>query len=117
MKKGLVFLCGLTAAAGLAAQTPVEPVAPGTTPDGLKTRDQNRAPGQYQIDAGTHVLLNVVKSVSTKQSLPGDRIYLETAFPVVSGNRIVVPQGSWVTGTILNVKKPGRGHGRGELQV
>jgi type IV secretion system protein VirB10 len=117
MKKGLVFLCGLTAAAGLAAQTRVEPVAPGTTPDGLKTRDQNRAPGQYQIDAGTHVLLNVVKSVSTKQSLPGDRIYLETAFPVVSGNRIVVPQGSWVTGTILNVKKPGRGHGRGELQV
>lgn len=120
MKRSLVFLCGLTAAGVLAAQTRVEPVAPappGTTPDSLKTRDQNAAPGQYQVDAGTHILLNVVKSVSTKQSLPGDRIYLETAFPVVSGNRIVIPQGSWVTGTLISVKKPGRAHGRGELQV
>jgi hypothetical protein len=123
MKKCLVFLCGLTAASVLAAQTrvgpvaPVPPVAQSPTPDSLKTRDQNPTPGQYQIDAGTHILLNVVKSVSTKHSLAGDRIYLETAFPVVSGNRIVIPQGSWVTGTLLNVKKPGRAHGRGELQV
>ncbi|MGH9693525.1 MAG: hypothetical protein ACRD5Z_05260, partial [Bryobacteraceae bacterium] len=65
MKKCLVFLCGLTAASVLAAQTRVAPVPPGTTPDSLKTRDQNPTPGQYQIDAGTHILLNVVKSVST----------------------------------------------------
>lgn len=117
MMKSLVFLCGLSAAGIVAAQTRVEPVAPAPTADSLKRRDQTPAPGQYQIDAGTHILLNVVKSVSTKQSLVGDRIYLETAFPVVSGNRIVIPQGSWVTGTLINVKKPGRAHGRGELQV
>lgn len=120
MKKYLVFLCGLTAASVLAAQTrvgPVAPVAPGTTPDTLKTRDQTATPGQYQIDPGTHILLNVVKSVSTKHALAGDRIYLETAFPVVAGSRIVIPQGSWVTGTLLNVKKPGRAHGKAELQV
>jgi hypothetical protein len=112
--KSLVFLCGLTAAGIVAAQTP--PV-PATAPDSLKQRDQTAAPGQYQVDAGTHILLNVVKSVSTKHSQVGDRIYLETAFPVTSGNRIVIPQGSWVTGTLIDVKRPGRGHGRGELQV
>jgi len=115
--KSLVFVCGLSAAGMVAAQTRVEPAAPASAPDSLKTRTQPSASGQYQIEAGTHILLNVVKSVSTKQSLVGDRIYLETAFPVVSGNHIVIPQGSWVTGTVINVKKPGRAHGRGELQV
>src|SRR5690348_9059028 len=105
MMKSFVFLCGLSAAGIVAAQTRVEPAAPAPTPDSLKTRNQSPASDQYQIEAGTHILLNVVKSVSTKQSLVGDRIYLETAFPVVSGNRIVIPQGSWVTGTVINVKK------------
>jgi type IV secretion system protein VirB10 len=59
----------------------------------------------------------MINSVSTKQAMVGDRIYLETAFPVLSGNRIVIPQGSWVTGTISEVKRPGRVKGRGELQV
>ncbi|HEY6989822.1 MAG TPA: hypothetical protein VH369_15615 [Bryobacteraceae bacterium] len=117
MMKSLVFLCGLSAAGMIGAQTRVEPAPPAPSPDSLKTRTQPPASGQYQIEAGTHILLNVVKSVSTKQSLVGDRIYLETAFPVVSGNRIVIPQGSWVTGTVINVKKPGHTHGRGELQV
>ena len=63
------------------------------------------------------LLLNMINSVSTKQAAPGDRIYLETAFPIVSGNRIVIPQGSWVTGTVTEVKRPGRLKGRGELQV
>src|SRR6476646_5661472 len=90
--KSLVFLCGLTAAGIVAAQTPS--AAPATASDSLKQRDQTAAPGQYQVDAGTHILLNVVKSVSTKHSQVGDRIYLETAFPVTSGNRIVIPQGS-----------------------
>ena len=117
MMKSLVFLCGLSVAGMIGAQTRVEPGAPAPAPDSLKTRTQPPASGQYQIEAGTHILLNVVKSVSTKQSLVGDRIYLETAFPVVAGNRIVIPQGSWVTGTIISVKKPGHAHGRGEMQV
>lgn len=86
------------------------------TPDSLKERPA-AAPGSYQVDAGTRVLLNMINSVSTKQALVGDRLYLETAFPIVSSGHIVIPQGSWVTGTIIQVKKPGRAKGRGELQV
>jgi type IV secretion system protein VirB10 len=59
----------------------------------------------------------MINSVSTKQAQVGDRIYLETAFPVLTGNRIVVPQGSWVTGTVTLVQRPGRVKGRGELEV
>ena len=84
----------------------------------LKQRDSPTLPeNAIQIEPGTHILLNMINSVSTKQASVGDRIYLETAFPVLSGNRIVIPQGSWVTGTITRVKRPGRVKGRGELQV
>lgn len=85
-------------------------------PQELKERPAP-APGSYQVDPGTRVLLNMINSVSTKQALVGDRLYLETAFPIVSSGHIVIPQGSWVTGTITEVKRPGRAKGRGELQV
>jgi type IV secretion system protein VirB10 len=44
-------------------------------------------------------------------------VYLETAFPVLAGGRIVIPVGSWVAGTVTEVKKPGRVKGRGELYI
>jgi hypothetical protein len=102
-----------------APEAPAAPQAPAQSPGGFKRRDEAPAAanGTYQVSAGTRILLNMVNSISTKQAQPGDRIYLETAFPVLSGNHIVIPQGSWVTGTITEVKRPGRVKGRGELQV
>ena len=71
----------------------------------------------YTVDTGTKVPLALINSVSTKHSAEGDRVYLETVFPVLVNGRIVVPVGSWVTGTVTQVKKPGRVKGRGELYV
>jgi type IV secretion system protein VirB10 len=73
--------------------------------------------GSFVIQPGTRILLNMINSISTKQAAVGDRIYLETAFPVLQGNRVIVPQGSWVQGTVMQVKRPGRMKGRGELYV
>ena len=91
------------------AQTPSPPPV-------LKDRPAAAA-GTYQVDPGTRILLSMINSVSTKQAVVGDRLYLETAFPIVASGHIIIPQGSWVTGTITEVKKPGRVKGRGELQV
>ncbi len=86
--------------------------------DSLKQRDgSGTANGVVRVEAGTHILLSMINSVSTKQAAVGDRIYLETAFPVLANNRIVIPQGSWVTGTVTEVKRPGRVKGRGSLQI
>jgi hypothetical protein len=104
-----------TAVAGQFQAAPSAPAQPAQA-DGLKQR-QDAPPGEFQVDSGTHVLLSMVNSVSTKRAAVGDRIYLQTAFPLLSNGRIVVPQGSWVTGTITEVKRPGRVKGRGELQV
>ena len=73
--------------------------------------------GGYVIDAGTKVPLSLINSVSTKHSSEGDRIYLETVFPIVANGRIVIPAGSYVAGTVTQVKRPGRVKGRGELYV
>src|ERR1022692_4250077 len=40
-----------------------------------------------------------------------------TAFPILVNGRIVIPVGSWVMGTVTEVKKPGRVKGRGELYI
>jgi type IV secretion system protein VirB10 len=59
----------------------------------------------------------MINSVSTKHAAVGDKIYLETAFPVLAKGKVVIPQGSWVQGTITELKRPGRVKGRGELYV
>jgi hypothetical protein len=71
----------------------------------------------YTIETGTRIPLALISSVSSKSSAPGDRIYLETAFPIVNGNHIVIPTGSYVTGTVTEVKRPGKVKGRGQLYV
>ena len=75
------------------------------------------SPATYTIDTGTRIPLALISSVSSKSSSPGDRIYLETAFPIVNGNHIVIPTGSYVTGTVTEVKRPGKVKGRGQLSV
>ncbi|HEX4275425.1 MAG TPA: hypothetical protein VHZ74_08735 [Bryobacteraceae bacterium] len=96
-------LAGALAGAGLFAQTP-EPNA--TEPAAT-----------YTVQTGTHIPLGLINSVSTKHSAAGDRIYLETVFPIVINSHIVIPPGSYVTGTVTEVKRPGRVKGRGELYV
>jgi type IV secretion system protein VirB10 len=85
-----------------------------------KTERQSLAPRQQQADGvtvepGTRIPLTLIKTVDSKHSEMGDRVYLQTAFPVVENGRIAIPPGSYVIGTLTHVKRPGRVKGRGEL--
>src|ERR1035437_4134530 len=71
----------------------------------------------FQVEPGTHIPLSLINSVSTKHAAAGDRVYLETVFPILSGGRIVIPPGSYVMGTITNVVRPGKVKGRGEFYL
>ena len=93
-------------------------VAQDTTAPAIPARDQQtqgQRAGEFVIDAGTKVPLSLINSISTKHSAEGDRVYLETVFPIMSNGRIVIPPGSYVAGTVTFVKRPGRVKGRGEL--
>jgi type IV secretion system protein VirB10 len=75
------------------------------------------APKQFTVPPGTRVPLSLINSVSTKHSAEGDRVYLETVFPILADGKIVIPPGSFVSGTITEVKRPGRVKGRGALYL
>lgn len=72
---------------------------------------------EFTIDPGTRVPLSLINAISTKHSAVGDRLYLETAFPILVNGRIVIPVGSYVSGTVTQVKRPGRVKGKGEIYV
>ena len=69
------------------------------------------------IPAGTHIALALRNTVDTKHSKEGDRIYLETIYPVSAEGRIAIPRGSFVNGTVTISKPAGRVKGKGELFI
>ncbi len=74
-------------------------------------------PEMYRVERGVQIPLSLMNDVSTKNAIPGDAIYLRTTFPVVAEGRVVIPPGSWVTGTITEVRRARHGQRRGELHV
>jgi hypothetical protein len=72
------------------------------------------APGEVTVSAGTHVLLELLSTLNTKQSHDGDRVYLRTAVPIAVENRVVIPRGANVNGTVVESKD---GKGKGALYI
>jgi hypothetical protein len=87
---------------------------PAKTGDAGSAQAESK-PGEYIVAPGTRIPLGLINSISTKHSAEGDRVYLETVFPIMVNGRIVIPPGSYVAGTVTQVKRPGRVKGRGEL--
>ena len=72
-------------------------------------------PAEIVVPAGTKIPLTLINSLSTKHSSEGDRVYLQTSFPIIVDGRIVIPRGSYVTGTVTESKRPGKVKGKGEI--
>ncbi|HTQ54976.1 MAG TPA: hypothetical protein VMI94_10980 [Bryobacteraceae bacterium] len=99
-----------------AARLAAAPSPPGSN-SGNGSRPGPPAPDQIVLKAGTKIPLSLVNSLNTKHTIEGDRVYLETAFPVMQDGRIIVPKGSYVAGTVTSVKRPQRTKGRAELYI
>jgi type IV secretion system protein VirB10 len=72
---------------------------------------------EYVVPNGTHILLSLRNALDTKHSKEGDRVYLETVYPVSAGGRIVIPRGSFVTGVVSQAKQAGTVKGKGEIYI
>jgi len=87
---------------------------------GLLT-DTNRAsepqPEVITIPAGTHLLMKLISPLHTTSSTPGSGVYLETAFPVVENNRVVIPEHTRVMGVVSDERRPGRVQGRAQMRL
>jgi hypothetical protein len=70
-----------------------------------------------EIPKGTHVLLRMLNSISTRTAAEGNQVYLQTATPVAVNGEIVIPPGTYVQGSVSHVKRSGRVKGRAELAL
>ncbi len=104
------FLAMAAMAGALAAQ---EPVAEPAQSKAAVEPDHKT----FLVESGTRIPLSMVNSVSTKTTGEGDRVYLETTFPIAVNGKIVIPAGSYVMGTVMASKRPGKVKGRGEFRL
>ncbi len=110
-------LLALAGSLVLGAQDPAPAPAPASlgTPPAQRTEPTN--PDDFVVAVGTRIPLSMINSVSTKTAVSGERVYLESVFPILVNGHVVIPPGSYVAGTVTEVKRPGRVKGRGELYV
>ncbi len=99
-----------TAASQSAAANP-EPAAPASADTTTPPRKT------YTVPSGTKVLLQLRSSLNSKSARPGDGVYLASAFPVVVGNRVMIPSGVFVQGVVDRVARAGHVRGRAQLDM
>jgi hypothetical protein len=69
------------------------------------------------VPAGTTLFALLERSISTRSAKPGDRVYLQTAHPVVVKNEIVIPAGTYVEATLDTIAGRGWINRRVELRL
>src|SRR5262245_213 len=79
--------------------------------------DESKIQPPLVVPAGTAIPISLTSRVSTKTAHDGDGIYGKTIFPITVDNKIVIPEGSFVRGKVVEVRKPGRVKGKGELTL
>jgi hypothetical protein len=115
----LLVVGGLLASgATLSAQQPAGPTQPSAA-QSLSASDtpSKPAPEKLLVPSGTRLPLVLHNAVTTRNAKPGDPIYLETLFPIVINDRILIPAGSYVQGEITEAKRPGKVKGTGEIRL
>jgi type IV secretion system protein VirB10 len=75
------------------------------------------APKTFTVPEGTKVLLQLRSAINTKSAKQGDGVYLSSTFPVVVGNRVLIPAGVYVQGVIDRVVRAGHVKGKSQLDM
>lgn len=98
---------GETPGANTIATPPANAAAPAADP----------AKKTYTVPAGTKILLQLRSGINTRSAHPGDGVYLASTFPVVVGNRVMIPAGVYVQGVVDRVERAGHVKGRAQLDM
>ncbi|MGD0938200.1 MAG: hypothetical protein ABR905_00725 [Terracidiphilus sp.] len=119
-----ILVCSAAAASGFAwAQAPTAApdaaVAPPAAAPASSTAQPEATPQKktYTVPTGTKVLLQLRSAINTRSAKPGDGVYLSSTFPVVVGNRVMIPAGVYVQGVVDRVVRAGRGKGKSQLDM
>jgi hypothetical protein len=121
LASGLVFAAQMPAGP---AQAPSEGTLPTQPPAAHSSQSSpvldsasKAEPKNYVVPSGTRLPLILHNAVTTRNAKPGDPVYLESLFPIVIENHILIPAGSYVQGEIQEAKRPGKVKGTGEIRL
>lgn len=104
-----------------AAQQPPGPQT--SAPPPVETQQQETdapKPGPVKritLPSGTRFAVVLQNGISTRTAKVGDSVYFQTAFPVTQDDQIVIPVGSYIRGSLVSTKRPGRVKGVGEFRM
>jgi hypothetical protein len=69
------------------------------------------------LPIGTRIELAVTAPVWARTAKAGDALFTQVDFPVITGNVIAIPAGTYVQGTIQSIARPSRFKGRAQIQA
>ena len=93
------------------AQAPVSPAV--SVPVAESPVPPNDA--RVVVPAETTIPLILLSTINTRSAYVGQAIYCESIFPITQHNRIVIPKGTSIRGTLTQVVRPGRVKGRAQI--
>lgn len=64
------------------------------------------------VPANTQIPLSLTSAISSRTAYVGQPIYCQTVYPLDIDNRIIIPVGTYVKGTVTEVKRAGHLHRR-----
>lgn len=79
-----------------------------------KTREQEYG---VTVPEGTVIPIMITAYLNTKNSQAGDIVYATTMYPIWIQQRLAIPKGSEIRGTLTDVVRPGRVKGKGRLVI
>ncbi len=95
-----LFLFG---AAGWAAQEPA--------------KEPQSDPAEIVVPAGTIIPIALTAYLNTHSSQVGDFFYADTVYPIWVNQRLAIPKGSTIRGTVTEVIRPGKIKGKGRMAL
>ena len=57
------------------------------------------------VPAGTQIQMTLLRPLSTRDTKPGDTVYLQTTFPVTAADQLLIPAGTFLQGTLAGFAK------------
>lgn len=112
------FAALVALAASANAQESVGPQTSAPPPVAPAPRAERAQNGQkITVPAGTKLAVTLENGISTRSAKAGDSLYFYTSFPVTQNNHVVIPVGSYIRGSLLGSKRPGRIKGKGEFRL
>jgi hypothetical protein len=72
---------------------------------------------EFVVPEGTVIPIVLTAYLNSRNSQVGDTVYADTSYPIWIQQRLVIPEGSKIRGTVTRVVRPGKVKGRGQIAV